>query len=70
MAGKRSNPLKLLRDQAEIMIDKAGREVGEAARSLGKAYDDAVARKRLRKNPPPAIGGAKVTGFKKPDSTA
>jgi hypothetical protein len=59
MAGKRSNPVKMFRDRAAIMLDKAGR-----------AYDEAVARKRRRKNPPPVIEGARVTGFKRPRSDA
>jgi len=72
MAGKRSNPTELLRQKEEIVRDMEnrlptptlGQKIGQGIESALRPLTDAVARKQLRKNPPPEKRGAKVTGFR------
>jgi hypothetical protein len=84
-AYKRSDPTKLLKQKQQIVQDMEQREnvpqsdrmfpnIGERIRrGVVNALDPlekAIGRKQLRKNPPPERRGAKVTGFKEPDTTA
>lgn len=79
MAAKRGNPIRTKADiEADIESHRLPvppqpqalpNAIGGVKR-LMKAYDDAVLMKQLRKNPPPSKAGAKVTGFKRPDTTA
>jgi hypothetical protein len=85
MAGKRSNPANLLKEREAIVKDLEEREhipqskrmfpnleerLHRSVNKVLKPLDDAIFMKQLRKNPPPSKAGAKVIGFKKPNSTA